>query len=112
MARRIEGYCQPHDNQEYADRGNTVFVNQVPRTDKDPRCTVVVHEGKPERVFTESEVKAYEKDLMRALSDPGAFTERHLEEKVIGQPFEETVPQWVSRARAIVRATHGLSDPA
>lgn len=75
----------------------------------DVPCTLVTTH---ERLFTESEVRAYEKDLIKALFDPGGFTERHREEKVIGQSFEETVPQWVSRARAIVRSRHGLFDPA
>ena len=75
-------------------------------------ATLVVHEGKGERVFTDSEVRAYERDLIWSLSDPGRFTERYREEKIIGQPFEETVSQWVTRARAIVRSKHGLSDPA
>lgn len=78
-------------------------------TGNDKRATLVIGD---ERVFTESEVRAYEKDLMRAQSDPGHFTERYREEKVLGQPYEETVPQWVARARAIVRKAHGLSDPA
>jgi hypothetical protein len=56
MARKIEGYCQSHDTQEYLDCGNTVFVNRTQRILKDPYCTVVIHKGKPERVFTESEV--------------------------------------------------------
>jgi hypothetical protein len=65
-----------------------------------------------EKAYTRSDVMAYEKDLIWAMSDPGRFTERYREEKVIGEPFEETMSQWVSRARAIVRAKHGLSDPA
>ena len=58
MTKKIDGYCQRHDNQDYLDRGNTVYVNRTPCTGKDPRCTVVVHKGKSERVFTESEVRA------------------------------------------------------
>lgn len=65
MAKKIEGYCQRHDSQEYLDIGNTVFVNRTPRTSKDPLCTIVVHEGKPERVFTESEVRA----MLKAVRD-------------------------------------------
>jgi len=68
MARKIDGYCQSHDNQEYLDRGNTVYVNRTPCTGKDPRCTVVVHSGKTERVFTESEVKAILHDMRSWIS--------------------------------------------
>ncbi len=63
-----------------------------------------------ERVYTESEVNAYVNDLFKAQFDPGAFTERYREEKVVGQPFEETVPQWIARAKGIVREKHGLSE--
>ena len=59
MAKKIYGYCQQHDNQDYLDIGNTVFVNRTPCTGRDPRCTVVVHKGKSERVFTESEVRGF-----------------------------------------------------
>jgi hypothetical protein len=87
-------------------------IDEVPEEHRQ-RCVLVSWPiGGPERVFTESEVMAYERDLIWAMSDPGRFTERHREERVIGEPFEETVPQWVSRARAIVRAKHGLSNPA
>ena len=65
MAKKIDGYCQKHDNQDYLDRGNTVFVNRTPCTGKDPRCTVVVHDDKAERVFTESEVR----ELLRRCSN-------------------------------------------
>ena len=63
MAKKIDGYCQKHDNQDYLDRGNTVYVNGAPCTGKDPRCTVVVHDDKAERVFTESEVRAMLEDM-------------------------------------------------
>lgn len=102
MATKIEGWANgnpayPGRHHSFTDLNSGIGV----------KATLVIGD---ERVFTESEVRAYEKDLMRALSDPGSFTERHREEKVIGQPFEETIPQWVSRARAIVRGRHGLSD--
>jgi hypothetical protein len=64
MAKKIEGYCQSHDTQEYLDRGNTVFVSRTQRILKDPYCTVVIHKGKPERVFTESEVKAMVREMI------------------------------------------------
>lgn len=109
MARKIKGWVDqfsvhPHQREQ----NENITVQDHKWLSGDLRCTLVVTD---ERVFTESEVRAYEKDLTRALSGPGAFTERHREEKVTGQPFEETVSQWVSRARSIVRAKHGLSDP-
>ncbi len=69
MAKKIDGYCQSHDNQDYLDRGNTVYVNRTPCTGKDPRCTVVVHKGKSERVFTESEVRAMVNELKEEAED-------------------------------------------
>lgn len=93
MAKKIEGYCQPHDNQEYADRGNTVFVNQVQRTGKDPRCTVVVHDGPSERVYLESEVKAMKEAgdaLDRKFIDLVAFASVHLPSNCL----QELVDDW------------------
>ena len=77
-------------------------------------ATLVIHEEKHEQVFTTSEVDAYVKDLLKALFDPGAYTERHCETHPKGghYSYEETMSQWTSRAKAIVRKSHGLSDPA
>lgn len=72
------------------------------------RSTLVITN---ERVFTESEVDAYVKAMFKAQFDPGAFTERHREEKVIGQPFEETATQWIERAKRVVRNAYGFTDP-
>ena len=56
-----------------------------------------------ERVYTESEVNAYVNDLFKAQFDPGAFTERYREEKVVGQP-------WMSVVRNILQHTTTLDD--
>lgn len=105
MAKKIEGYCQQHDNQDYLDRGNTVYVNRSPCTGKDPRCTVVVHKGKSERVFTESEVRAYGDDLLSAHMSPGQIVDR-------ADDYDEPLYLWIDRAIKAVNAQHGISDPA
>lgn len=48
-------------------------------------CTVVIHEGKPERVFTESEVRAKDEDLKWAMTWMNNEA-KHLRER--GQPQE------------------------
>ena len=113
MAEKQEGYVSKRRDNE---AGHIYFYQDIQHCEylitehgrKLLKATLVIGD---DCVFTESEMRAYEKDLMRALSDPGAFTPRHVEQHPL-QHFEETGPQWVSRARAVVRAKHGLSDPA
>lgn len=62
-----------------------------------------------ERVFTESEMKAYVNEMFRAHSDPGYFIQRHTENHALGN-YEETISQWVARAKAYVSHLHGVSD--
>jgi hypothetical protein len=55
MAKKIEG----HVSLQHADDGFTGdlwMVDSTVTTNAHPRGTLVIHEGKPERVFTESEV--------------------------------------------------------
>ncbi len=106
MAKKIEGLAIQLGNRKWRfseDSGAPMATER--------RSTIVIHEGKHERVFTESEVMAMVNDLFKANADPGSFTERHREmhPKAGHYAYEETVPQWVSRAKAIVRKNHGLS---
>ena len=58
-----------------------------------------------ERVFTESEVRAYGDDLLSAHMSPGQIVER-------ADDYEEPLYRWIDRAIKAVNAKHGLSDPA
>ena len=110
MAKKIEGFSHKHSM-----RGEW-FFDETPHETRigglQKECTLVIHEGKPERVFTHSEVKAYVKELFMAQFDPGSFTERYVEMHPKGghYSYEETVPQWIFRAKSIVRKKHGISN--
>lgn len=106
MAKKIEAWVG-----EEAQFKRSVVCHLDTRWSGDRAVTLVIHEGKPERVFTHSEVKAYVKELFMAQFDPGSFTERYVEMHPKGgyYSYEETVPQWIFRAKSIVRKKHGIS---
>jgi hypothetical protein len=79
----------------------------VTHAEKQLPTTSIGNRKNSQRLYSEPEVMEYERDLIKALSDPGAFIPRHIEHHPL-QSFEETVPQWVARAREIVRRKHGF----
>jgi|JI9StandDraft_1071089.scaffolds.fasta_scaffold300730_2 hypothetical protein len=71
MAKKIEG----HVSLQHADDGFTGdlwMVDSTVTTNAHPRGTLVIHEGKPERVFTESEVRAMLEDVAHCITWPMA----------------------------------------
>lgn len=44
--------------------GEHIYVSKTPTLSMDHRATLVIHEGRPERVYTESEVNALLRDIM------------------------------------------------
>lgn len=88
--------------------GKYAFLDDASAPNQWPPATLVIHEGPPEKVFTESELKAYVKDMFKAQFDPGAFAPRYLEDHPLGS-YEETVPQWITRVKAIVSKNHGIT---
>ena len=98
MAKKIEGFT-------VKDSGEMPNITQFPPNDC-PQCvTVVLHEHRHERVFTESEVRAYGDDLLSAHMSPGQIVDR-------ADDYEEPLYRWIDRAIKAVNAKHGLSDPA
>jgi hypothetical protein len=62
MAKKIEGWI------EFGRDRCPAIVQEYSRNRTDQAATIVIHEGKPERVLTESEVKAKDDDLRWALT--------------------------------------------
>lgn len=60
MAKKIEGWVDQFVAPEGYDHGDGehIYVSKAPTPSMDHRATLVIHEGKPEKVWTESEVKA------------------------------------------------------
>jgi hypothetical protein len=85
------------------DWDSSVIVGREMNQHLPNRCTVVVHDDKAERVFTESEVKAYGNDLLTAHLSPG---------DVVDRLDDEPLYRWISRAVKSVNEKHGISDPA
>lgn len=57
MAKKIEGFaCIDNDGSVIVGMEKNIYINK--------HCTTVIHEGHPERVFTESEVRAMLRDLI------------------------------------------------
>jgi hypothetical protein len=62
MARKVEGYyTMAHDGTPLVHLEKNVYFTK--------HCTTVLHEGEPERVFTESEVRAVLRDFLSAAED-------------------------------------------
>jgi len=61
MAKKIEGWAWPDTGDDRNRTGSPIYYVDVPGT---VNATLVIHEGKPERVLTESEVRAMVLDLI------------------------------------------------
>ena len=97
MATKIEGWANgnpayPGRHHSFTDLNSGVGV----------KATLVIGD---ERVFTESEVRAYGDDLLSAHMSPGQIVDR-------ADDYEEPLYRWIDRAIKAVNAKHGLSDPA
>ena len=93
MAKKINGYAR--DNYgviEFVELGK-------PEEGAWHEATLVV--GK-ERVFTETEVRAYADDLLSAHLSPGQVIDR-------GSDGDEPLYQWIERAIKIINAKHGIT---
>lgn len=102
--RKIEGWISEWWRR-YADtEGKYEFHHLHPPVANCTHCTLIIG-GKG---YTEAEVLAYTNDLFRAHFDPGHFVERFREERVGGEPYEQTMSQWISSAKAIVDKNHGI----
>lgn len=97
MATKIEGWANgnpvyPGRHHSFTDLNSGIGV----------KATLVIGD---ERVFTESEVRAYGDDLLSAHMSPGQIVDR-------ADDYEEPLYRWIDRAIKAVNAKHGLSDPA
>jgi len=96
MATKIEGV--------YAKKpvlGTYVFYPEATPASGFPASTLIIHDGPPERCYTESEVRAYAEDLLMARISPGQVVER-------GDHGDEPLYKWIDRAIESVNEKHGI----